>query len=52
MNYPKKPGFDLYQSRYCAYITYSGKTWFLKVLSVPVTAKPDVPNSILTPLLA
>ena len=30
MNYPKKPGFNLYQSRHCAYITYSEKTWFLK----------------------
>ena len=32
MNYPKKPGFNLYESRYCAYITYSVKTWFLKIL--------------------
>ena len=31
MNYPKKPGFNLHQSRYCAYTTYSLKTWFLKV---------------------
>ena len=30
MNYPKKSGFNLYQSRHCAYITYSVKTWFLK----------------------
>ena len=28
MNYPKKPGFNLYQSRHCAYKTYSLKTWF------------------------
>ena len=34
MNYPKKPGFNLYQSRHCAYITYGVKTWFLKILSV------------------
>ena len=34
MNYPKKPGFSLYQSRHCAYITYSVKTWFLTNLSV------------------
>jgi len=34
VNYPKKPGFNLYQSRHCAYITYSVKTWFLKILSV------------------
>ena len=34
MNYPKKPGFNLYQLRHCAYITYIGKTWFLKNLSV------------------
>ena len=34
MNYPKKTRFNLYQSRHCAYITYSVKTWFLKILSV------------------
>ena len=34
MNYPKKPGFNLYQLRHCACITYSVKTWFLKNLSV------------------
>ena len=34
MNYPKKTGFNLYESRNCAYITYSVKTWFLKNLSV------------------
>ena len=34
MNYPKIPGFNLYQSRHCAYITYSVKTWVLKNLSV------------------
>ena len=34
MNYPKKTGFNLYESRHCAYITYSVKTWFLKNLSV------------------
>jgi len=34
MNYTKKPGFNLYQLRHCAYITYSVKTWFLKNLSV------------------
>ena len=27
MNYPKKPGFNLHESRYCAFITYSVKTW-------------------------
>ena len=31
MNYPQKTGFNLYQSRHCAYITYSVKTWFLKI---------------------
>ena len=34
MNYTKKLGFNLYQSRHCAYITYSVKTWFLKILTV------------------
>ena len=34
MNYPKKPGFNLYQSRHSANITYSVKTWFSKILSV------------------
>ena len=34
MNNPKKPGFNLYQSRHCAYITSSVKNWFLKNLSV------------------
>ena len=34
MNYPKKTGFNLYQSRHCTYITYSVKTWFLKIFSV------------------
>ena len=34
MHYPKKPGFNLYQSRHCAYLTYSVKTWFLKILSI------------------
>ena len=33
MNYPKKTGFNLYESRHCAYITYSVKTCFY--LSVP-----------------
>ena len=33
-NYPKKSGFNLYQSRHCACITYSVKTWFLKNLYV------------------
>ena len=33
MNYPKKPGFNLYQLRHCAFITYIVKTWFLKNLS-------------------
>ena len=36
MNYPKKPGFNLYQSLHCAYITYSVKTWFFKPLSIAV----------------
>ena len=36
MNYPKKPGFDLYESLHCAYITYRVKTWFFKNLSVYV----------------
>ena len=34
MNYAKKTGFNIYESRHCAYITYSVKTWFLKNLSV------------------
>ena len=34
MNYPQKTGFNWYQTRHCAYITYSEKTWFLKILSV------------------
>ena len=38
MNYPKIPGFNLHQSRYCAYITYIVKTWFLKILSVSLFA--------------
>ena len=36
---PKKPGFNLYQSRHCAYITHSVKTWFLK--NVTVSEKLD-----------
>ena len=31
MNYPKKTRFNLYKSRHCAFITYSVKTWFLKI---------------------
>ena len=38
MNYPKKPGFNHYQSPHCAYITYSVKTWFLKKFSVPMSS--------------
>ena len=30
----QKPGLNLYQSRHCSYITYSVKTWVLKILSV------------------
>ena len=30
MNYSQKPGFNLYQSRHCVYITYSVKNLFLK----------------------
>ena len=30
MNYPKKTGFNLYQSRNCAYIKCSVKAWFFK----------------------
>ena len=30
----KKTGFNLYESRHCAHITYSVKTCFLKNLSV------------------
>ena len=26
MNYPKNPGFNMYELRHCAYITYSVKT--------------------------
>ena len=39
MNYPQKTGFNLYQLRNCAYITYSVKTWFFKILSVPYRYK-------------
>ena len=42
MNYPKKPGFNLYQSRHCAYITYSVKTWFLKILSLYYRIKKEL----------
>ena len=31
MTYPKKTGFNLYQSRHCAYITYSVKPGFEKL---------------------
>ena len=34
MNYPKKQGFNLYESRHCAYITYSLKNLGLKNLSI------------------
>ena len=34
MNYPRKPDFNLYQSRHCAYITYSVNTWVFRILSV------------------
>ena len=34
LNYTKKPCFNPYQLRHCAYIPYSVKTWFLKNLSV------------------
>ena len=37
MNDPKKLGFNLYQSRHCAYIMYSVTTWFLKNLYVANT---------------
>ena len=30
----QKTDFNLYQSRHSAYITYSVKTWFLKLFSV------------------
>ena len=33
-NYPKNPGFNLYQLRHCAYILYSVITWFLTNISV------------------
>ena len=36
MNYPKKPGFNLHESRHCGYIKYSVKTFFLKSLSITV----------------
>ena len=36
MNYPKKTGFNIYQSQHCAYITYSVNTWFLKIVSVSI----------------
>ena len=34
MNYPKKPGFNRYESWHCAYITYSVQTCFFLNLSV------------------
>ena len=34
MNYPKKPGSICTDRGHCVYITYSMKTWFLKILSV------------------
>ena len=34
MHYPKKPGFNQYQSRHCAYIIFSVKTWFKKNIFV------------------
>ena len=40
MNYHKKTGFNLNQSRHCAYVTFSVKTWFLKILSVVDRMKP------------
>ena len=43
----KKPGLNLYQSRHCAYITYSVKTWFLKNLSVAL----DSLNHVNAPLV-
>ena len=39
----KKTGFNLYQSRHYAYKTYSVKTWFLKILSLPVELEPLEP---------
>ena len=64
MNYPKKPGFNMYESRHCANITCSVKTWFLKSLSKNMinqvefgstksqrqknAANPDVRNEIKT----
>ena len=39
MKFPKKPGFKLHQSRHCAYITYSVKTWVLKSLPVVLCTK-------------
>ena len=36
MNCPKKPGFDLYQSRHRAYTTYKVKTWFSKILCIKI----------------
>ena len=52
MHYPKKTGFNLYQLRHCAYITYSFKTWFLKrslyVNVVEPSCKHFLPQFIFT----
>ena len=45
MNYPKNPGFILYQSRHCEYITYSAQIWVLKNISVASRIRiPDPPK--------
>ena len=46
MNYPKKPGFNKYQSRHCASIIYRVKTWFLKNLSVFRSGGVDNPVEV------
>ena len=46
MNYPKKTSFNLYQSRHWAYLTYSVKTWFLKILSVFLKKQWSIPKII------
>ena len=41
VNYPKKPGFNLHESRNCALTAYSVKTWFL---STYVTGRKERDN--------
>ena len=42
----QKTSFNLYQSRHWAYLTYSVKTWFLKILSVFLKKQWSIPKII------